>query len=124
MRRDLELLRAILLKFEAESASNLFKPNQTQGVEGYDPEVFIAHCTLLKDAGFIKHHEDILGRKEKACEITWAGYEFLDSVRDDEVWRKTKKVASDVQGFTFDILQDVAKGFLKTQIKKLSGVEI
>jgi hypothetical protein len=124
MKRDMELLRAILLKYEAESTNNLFKPNQTQGIEGYSPEAFIAHCTLLKDAGFIKHHEDTLGRKEKSCEITWAGYEFLDSVRDDEVWRKTKKIADDVQGFTIDILQDVAKGFLKTQIKKLSGVEI
>ena len=56
--------------------------------------------------------------------ITWEGHDFLDTVRDSEVWRKTKEGATAAGGFTFDIVKELAKGLIKTQIKKHTGLEL
>ena len=56
--------------------------------------------------------------------LTWAGHDFLDSIRDPIVWSKTKKGAMEAGGFTFDLLKDLAKGFLKKQIEERTEVAL
>jgi len=56
--------------------------------------------------------------------LSWAGHDFVDSVRSPEVWAKTKKGAEAAGGFTVDLLKDLAKGFIKKQIEDLTGVKI
>jgi hypothetical protein len=56
--------------------------------------------------------------------LSWAGDDFLDSVRDPEIWRQTKEGAKKAGGFTVELLGDLAKGLIKTQIKKHTGVEL
>jgi hypothetical protein len=56
--------------------------------------------------------------------LTWDGHDFLDSVRDPEIWNKTKDGMKAAGGFTFELLRDLAKGFIRTQIKKHTDIEI
>jgi hypothetical protein len=56
--------------------------------------------------------------------LSWAGHDFLDSVRDREIWAKTKNGALAAGGFTIDLIADLAKGFLKKQIEDRTGVEL
>jgi hypothetical protein len=56
--------------------------------------------------------------------LTWEGHEFLDAVRDPEVWTQTKKGAEEVKAFTFDLLKDLAKDFLKKQLEDYTGVKM
>ena len=56
--------------------------------------------------------------------LSWQGHDFLDSIRDPEVWNKTKKGAAAAGGFTFDLLKDLAKGFIKTKIEEHTGIKI
>jgi hypothetical protein len=56
--------------------------------------------------------------------LSWAGCEYLDSVRDPEVWHKTKETANAVGGFTLDLLKKLAEGLIKMQIKKHTGIEL
>jgi len=37
---------------------------------------------------------------------------------------KTKKGAAAAGGFTFDLLKDLAKGFIKTKIEEHTGIKI
>ena len=46
------------------------------------------------------------------------------SVRDDAVWRKTKEGALAAGGFTFELLASLAKGLVKKQIEKHTGIEL
>ena len=49
--------------------------------------------------------------------MTWRGHEFLDAVRDDTVWKKTKdKVASSGVTATVEILTQVATGIVKQML--------
>jgi hypothetical protein len=45
-------------------------------------------------------------------------------MRDPEIWRKTKEGASKAGGFTVSLLADLAKGLIRTQIEKHTGVKL
>jgi hypothetical protein len=50
--------------------------------------------------------------------LTWEGHEFLDAIRSDTVWQKTKKAFSE-QGvsMTFELVAHVAKEMAATLMK-------
>jgi hypothetical protein len=56
-----------------------------------------------------------------ANHLTWHGHEFLDAIRSDTIWQKTKKVfVSKGVSMIFDLVKsvasDVATGVLKSSI--------
>ncbi|WP_197529076.1 DUF2513 domain-containing protein [Aeoliella mucimassa] len=52
--------------------------------------------------------------------MTWAGHDFLDSIRSNEVWNDTKKsIANAGVGVTLAIITELAK----TCIKQKLGLE-
>lgn len=55
---------------------------------------------------------------------TMAGHEYLDTIRDDEVWRRTKEGARAVSSFSRDALGALAKGLVREKIRKHTGVEV
>lgn len=126
MMRDMDIIRTLLLELEANFDSNIFSTKSLPAVEGYSSEVVLAHFNLLLGAGFVERYRDAYGvgpLKDKHS-LTQSGYDFLDSIRDDEIWRATKDSAKSVGGFTLDILGDIAKGLIRTKIKQHAGVEI
>lgn len=57
-------------------------------------------------------------------DITWQGHEFLDSIRDDEVWKQTKKATSSLKSVSIGILKNVATAVLTGMIKQSTGLPI
>ncbi len=53
-----------------------------------------------------------------------AGHQYLEAIRDPEIWRKTKEGASLAGSFSIDLLGKLANGFIRTQIKKHTGIDI
>lgn len=53
--------------------------------------------------------------------LSWKGQEFLDTIRDDSIWKKTKEKAGSA---SFDVLAAVAKAVLKDRIKSLTGLDV
>ena len=56
--------------------------------------------------------------------LTWAGHDFVDAVRDPAIWKKTKHSADAIGSITFDLVKDLAKGFIKTKIEEHTGVKL
>jgi Hypothetical protein (DUF2513) len=56
--------------------------------------------------------------------LTWEGHDFLDAIRDPEIWCKTKSGAEEVGSFTFDLLKELAVGLIKTKIEQHTGVKL
>ncbi len=52
------------------------------------------------------------------------GHDFLNSIRDPEVWNETKKMVQASGGFTLDLLKDLAKGLIKKKIEDHTGVKL
>lgn len=72
------------------------------------------HMALLIEAGLVKGQMvKTIGPEVKdfiADKLTWNGHEFLDSIRSDTVWQKTKKLFAE-QGIsmTLDLVKEGAK---------------
>jgi hypothetical protein len=91
-------------------------------VPGYDADQIDYHLSLICKAGFIDQGgvRPMSGIGFRS--LTWAGHDFLDSVRDPEIWAKTKEGAKKAGGFSLDLLSSLAKGLLKKKIEEHTGI--
>ena len=92
MERDMDLVRAILLSIEKDyrsmSICNLTIP-------GYDMQTIAYHCKIIKDKGLIFEYRAQYADNDLRFfwvgALTWEGNDFLDKIRDDSIWKKTKE---------------------------------
>ena len=56
--------------------------------------------------------------------LTMAEHEYLDTIRDEENWRRTKEGARVFGSFTLDALAALAKGLVREKIRKHIGIEV
>lgn len=129
MRRDMDLIRELMLKLEAlpirpGSVVHIPPDADEVQVDGYDTEQVDYHLSLIKKEGLIDsaglNPMDGIGFR---C-LTWSGHDFVDSVRSPEIWLKTKKGAEAAGSFTVDLLKELAKGFIKKQVEEYTGVKL
>lgn len=102
MKRDVDLLRTILLAVEAEQ--------RLDEIEGYSRETVMAHVRLLSEAGFLAADDQSTRRRLDfyVSHITWSGYELLERMRNDSAWAKTKRfLAEKLQAMPFTLLMKV-----------------
>lgn len=91
MKRDMDILRALLLNVEADT----YRHGERVHLEGVAPEVCGYHAALLFDAGLAE------GRLIKTDErgivgamifrLTSAGHDFCEGIRQDTIWKKVKE---------------------------------
>lgn len=113
MRRDDELLRKLMLDFEAQD-DPLLVHAQTLGADEEDQKIYY-HLRLLADAGFLQE----TGRTGGVFRMTNAGHDFCAAVRDDTVWRKTKEASAKVAGVSLGIMKDIGVGYLRARLVEL-----
>ena len=91
MKRDLELVRRILLDIEDNRESSGGHSSWSGIIdEGYTADAIHYHVQLLHDAGLI-HADELVPGQWWPERITWAGHEFLDSARNDKLWNEAKR---------------------------------
>ena len=124
MKRDMELIRAILLKVETEGTSPIGWIEDF-GIDGYEDEMVSYHVWMLHQAGLIEALDGstMEGFSYDPRCLTWSGAEFLESIRDAEVWRKTKEGAAKAGGAGVELLWDLAKAYGKLKIREVTGIE-
>ncbi len=126
MKRDMDFVRELLLIIEEKDKPNLANLLQADA-DKQQYEKLAGHLELLiNEAGFvsgIKAHT-MSGKNWLDLRLTWAGHDYLDSVRDPEIWRQTKAGAAKAGGFTIDLLKELAKGLIKKKIEEHTGVKL
>lgn len=105
MKRDMDLVRAILLAVEAHERG--FAPSDLR-IEGYTHEQIAYHAFIMDEAGLVAASDDI-NRGSRSPEatvrrLTWKGHEFLDAARPPDRWEKAKAALAKVGGASFQIL--------------------
>lgn len=123
MKRDLDLMRKILLRIEAQPEV----PPKTLIIEDFldlcdNPQVLSLHIGLLRDSGLIEtagesYDGDV--RDYDIARLTFNGYEYLDSVRSAKVWKAVRERLSAIGGATLEIVMEVAA----EQVKKELGLQ-
>jgi hypothetical protein len=113
MKRDMDLIRDLLLRIEARETVKFGRVELPY--EDYAEEQIYYHVRLLHEAGYI--HAANLSTGTAFCwepvDLTWQGHEFLDNARDEEIWNRAKAIVRDAGGaVSFDILKTVLTGLV------------
>jgi DNA-binding transcriptional ArsR family regulator len=107
MKRDMELVRQVLLQTE-KSVS--VRGEIDLNIEGYSPEEIYYHVKILSDAGLLEANDLTTydGFEWRPKNLTWKGHEFLDAARNETVWKKTTEIVKDKGGsIPFEVLKDL-----------------
>jgi hypothetical protein len=110
MRRDLDLVRRILLRLEAGADS--------VADEGRPSEEIQYHIRLLAEAGLIEADEIVPGQwwPER---ITWMGHELLDASRDEALWLETRgKVEAASGSAPLSVVQELLVSGIRKRLAK------
>jgi Hypothetical protein (DUF2513) len=127
MKRDLDLIRSILLDLESGTGGVLvpekmkvkfvheaMQPSVDILVEdcSYDLETVCFHIYLLEEVGYIEKGSYTRGHGgfyfTRVPAITWAGYEFLDNARNDSIWHAAKqKVGEKLKSSSIEVINGV-----------------
>ena len=133
MRRDMTLVREVLLKVEALNippgakfilrGDRGFDEDEADiRVEGFEADDVDRHLRLLVEAGFLTGKVASDGIVTEG--LSWAGCEFLDTVRSPEVWRKTEAATSKIGGVGIAVFAEVAKAVAKSLLKEKLGLDL
>jgi Hypothetical protein (DUF2513) len=133
MKRDMDLIRDLLLAVEGGQknfnfASKAFAlavgfPDET-GLSDEESSQKVHHINLLQKAGFIELVTVSATDQFFVSGLTWEGHDLVDSIRDPNTWKKTKEGAFAAGGWTFDLLRDLAKGFIKKKMEDTTGIKL
>ena len=112
MKRDLELVKKILLEAEKSEHGGMRKIT----LEGYFDETVRYHIFLMMEANLVHGVETNLMQESPGAvmdRITWDGYEFLDNARNDTIWKKARTAC---KGLGFEALKTVLQELAKTLV--------
>ena len=125
----MELVRAILLVLEATPEDQFF-PTSLQ-IPGHSEIAVGYHIHLMGEAGLLMtaNTSSMDDTRSQAVPrgITWAGHDFIDTMRSQEVWERTKQAMREAGGGGFGLMLDlgkkVAEGFIRTKLKEATGID-
>lgn len=125
MKRDMDLVRHILMTVESADAP-LEIPDLTPRDRNYEEVAF--HINLMRGRGLLDASEALvvdggaypIGHVNA---LTWDGFDYLEAIRDNGVWAKTKQVVKEAVGSTtFAIIKQTAELVAMNAIKAQLGI--
>ena len=116
MRRDMDLVRKILLMVEsAPSATELLDVE----IQGADDELVAHHIQIMMEAGLV-HAVDLSTDAYddfRPQYLTWEGHEFLDACRDQGRWDKAKEIVqSKGTAVTVAVLKELLAQLMRSAV--------
>ena len=117
MKRDLDLVRQLLLQIEALPAG---PAAQYRASEIEDP-VLLAHFELVLASGLvngrISRSQSSRGDVISISGLTWEGHEWIEMVRSEAVWSETKSQLLDNGGaLVYGLMKAVAERILRARL--------
>lgn len=124
MKRDMDLIRDILLAIESDSrldGTRWIMPSsdgENLGIIGtsHSEEEVAYHLQLLVEAGLVRGNPTM--DMPMISKLTWQGHEFLDNIKDQDVWSKTKDKIKGLSGVALSVVGELAAA----EVKKRFGL--
>jgi hypothetical protein len=112
MKRDMDLIRLLLLDIEGDEKTDL---------SGFSKEQLNYHKALLIEAGLVQGAIANDGGGNiaavKTIRLTWDGHEFLSAARNNSIWNKAKEAISKANlAITVPILKELLTILVKEQL--------
>lgn len=120
VQRNMDLIRELLLMVEADTRLNgkqwvRFADPGEMGLTDRSAEEVGHHLDLLIEQGFIegKSGMETIPVLKK---LTWNGHEFLDNIKNDDVWSKTKERIAGLKGIGISVVAAIAEAEIKKKL--------
>ncbi len=112
MKRDMDLIRLILLNLEAE---------QEMDLSGYSQEQIEYHNYLITKAGLAEGADTTSMAQEHPSALlfclTWEGHDFIDAARDESIWKRAKGKMNKTGGtLAFEVVKALLVAFSKEAV--------
>ncbi|WP_186333635.1 DUF2513 domain-containing protein [Paenibacillus xylanexedens] len=127
MKLNKECIRNLLLAIESEPFGNSitkhdFKNNDFLKDHSFEEVVYTIQ--KLIEAKYI--NAEILYAGDEIhnffiSSLTWDGHQFLDNIRDDGVWKKSKDIANKFSSISVSMLSNIASNVISQMIKQQLG---
>jgi hypothetical protein len=127
MKRDMELVREILTKIEQGDGRLKMAELLPEGASNEEAASLRYHMTMLVDETNLvtgNCFRGLSGNDWINLNLTWNGHEFLDTVRDPEVWKRTKEGAKSAGNFSIQFLLELGKAYAKHVAKERLGLDL
>ncbi len=117
MKRNMDLIRAILIKLEEYQHGHA--PNDL-GISGFSEEEIGYHCFLLDNAGLINAADDTCSGSPSPSAIpislTWDGHEFIANAKNENIWGQAKETVKKLGDVSFSVWTEVLKQVVKNNL--------
>lgn len=128
MKRDMDLVREILLFLEERNSPAGIKADSFP-MRGHSVSTIQYHLNLIYQAGLINGEPIKSTTSDRIIsvlpfDLTWQGHEFLDAVRDPEIWRRAKAGAASAGTASIEFIWGMAKSLISNAIKQKTGVDL
>ena len=124
MKRDMDLVRDLLLYFEAKSETPGIHSSDVR-MDGFTDTQIGLHLNIMAEAGLLicepfrsSTNPDRFIRT-LVFDLSWKGHEYLDTIRDPKIWKKTKSTLGRIGNWSFSVALDIAKGLAVSEARKL-----
>ena len=123
MKRDMDLVRLILLEIEDKYRSTAI---YDLAIDGYDTEMVAYHCKILYEAGLISDYKAQYADNEiyvfGVGSLTWNGNDFLEKIRDDSQWKKVKEtITKKGLPLVVDTIKSVANALISATVEGITN---
>ena len=139
MKLNPDCIRDILFTVEAECGfgkSFWFNPNTSDSkvwdefefLKNYSYDEVCYHLQQCDDTGYFSprgRNKSLtlwLGGGFMVDDLSPKGHEFVNNIREDTNWKKTKEKAKSVGSFALNILESIAATVISTQINNMMGM--
>jgi Hypothetical protein (DUF2513) len=122
MKRDMELIRHLMLEVESQDSDFQYASLQKMG---YTEAQIDYHLQLLIEEGLIDgeviplHGSPDISMTIVISKLSWKGHEFLDNARNESVWKETMKTVKEKGG---SVAVGVLIQLLASEAKKHLGL--
>jgi len=128
MMRDLDLVKSLLLVVEQnpemdgktdfvfESAQEIDSLGYGPKIIGHSSEEIGYHFKILIEEDFVDGVVDNGYTIPTIRCLRWKGHEFLDNIKNDDVWEATKKRIADLPGIALSAVASIALAEIKKKL--------
>jgi hypothetical protein len=120
----MDLVGDLLLYFEAKSETPGIHSSDVR-IDGYTDTQIGLHLNIMAEAGLLicepfrsSTNPDRFIRTF-VFDLSWKGHEYLDTIRDPKIWKKTKSALGQIGNWSFSVALDIAKGLAVAKAREL-----
>ena len=128
MKRDMDLVRKILITLEDDDWYLSFSAGNLPKIEDYREKQIEYHMRIMAQAGLLHVESYAIESGSSADPITiksyslsWEGHEFLAAARNDTFWKRAKvemgKVLGGTERFMLPVLTQLLTAYVKAELK-------